>query len=58
VRDWLWNTGAIRISCSNGVEPIRLGQYEPPTLLPVEVVREERTVENLAASPAPSQSKA
>lgn len=34
------------------------GQYEPPTLLPVEVVHEERTIENAAVLPAQSQSKA
>ncbi|WP_338944134.1 transposase [Paraburkholderia sp. 22B1P] len=34
------------------------GQYEPPTLLPVEVAHEERTIENVAALPVQSQSKA
>jgi transposase len=34
------------------------GQYEPPTLLPVEVALEERTLENVVALPAQSQSKA
>jgi transposase len=33
------------------------GQYEPPTLLPVEVVHEERRIENAAALPVQSQSK-
>lgn len=33
------------------------GQYEPPTLLPVEVVHEERTIENAATLPVQLQSK-
>ncbi|GJH14533.1 hypothetical protein CBA19CS11_36865 [Caballeronia novacaledonica] len=33
------------------------GQYDPPTLLPVEVLREDRTIENAAAFPVQSQSK-
>ena len=33
------------------------GQYEPPTLLPVEVVHEERRIENAGALPVQSQSK-
>jgi transposase len=33
------------------------GQYEPPTLLPVEVVPEERAIENAAALPVQLQSK-
>ncbi len=35
------------------------GQYEPPTLLPVEVTHEERTIESAAAAlPVQSQNKA
>nr|WP_248556982.1 transposase [Paraburkholderia terrae] len=34
------------------------GQYEPATLLPVEVVHEERTIENAAVLPVQSRSKA
>nr|WP_302674757.1 transposase [Trinickia violacea] len=34
------------------------GQYEPPTLLPVNVVPEERTIENAASLPVQPQSKA
>ncbi|HKR42077.1 MAG TPA: hypothetical protein VJU59_20790 [Paraburkholderia sp.] len=34
------------------------GPYEPPALLPVEVGHEERTIENAAALPVQSQSKA
>lgn len=33
------------------------GQYEPSTLLPVEVVHEERTIENAAALPVQLQGK-
>nr|WP_238558694.1 transposase [Paraburkholderia phenoliruptrix] len=33
------------------------GQYEPPTLLPVEVVPKERMIENAAALPVQLQSK-
>ena len=36
----------------------QVGQSEPPTLLPVEVVHDERTIENAAALPVQSQSKA
>ncbi|WP_374957062.1 transposase [Paraburkholderia sp. BL25I1N1] len=34
------------------------GQYEPPTLLPIEVVHDERTIENAAALPIQSPAKA
>ncbi|WP_233859369.1 IS66-like element accessory protein TnpA [Paraburkholderia sp. HD33-4] len=34
------------------------GQYEPPTLLPVEVVHEDRTIEDEAVLPVQSPSKA
>jgi transposase len=34
------------------------GLYEPPTLLPVEVAHEERTIENVAALPVQLQNKA
>ncbi|MFM0283131.1 transposase [Paraburkholderia sediminicola] len=33
------------------------GQYEPPTLLPVELVHEERTIGNAAALPVQSSGK-
>jgi transposase len=34
------------------------GQYEPPTLLPVEVAHEERPIKNAPALPVQLQSKA
>lgn len=36
----------------------QVGQYEPPTLLPVEVAHEERTIADTVALPVQSQSKA
>ena len=41
-----------------GRRAYQAGQYEPPTLLPVEVAHEERPIESAAALPVQLQSKA
>ncbi len=57
--DWLWNTGSTPNLLFKWRRAYQAGQYEPPTLLPVEVVHEERRIEkNAAALPVQSRSKA
>lgn len=56
--DWLWNTGSIPICCSKWRRAYQAGLYEPPTLLPVNVVPEERAIENAASLPVQPQSMA